>query len=46
MSLSDDFVDQIPDTDPEEISKYVAEQIRRFEAGGKLENVVDRGRGY
>ena len=34
------------DTDPDEISKYVAEQIRRFEAGGTLENVVDRGRGY
>jgi glyoxylate/hydroxypyruvate reductase A len=34
------------DTDPDEISKYVARQIERFEAGGKLENVVDRGRGY
>lgn len=34
------------DTDPDEISKYVAEQIARFEAGGALENVVDRGRGY
>ncbi|MDE5453425.1 glyoxylate/hydroxypyruvate reductase A [Bradyrhizobium sp. CSA112] len=34
------------DTDPDEISKYVAEQIRRFEAGGALENVVDRNRGY
>jgi glyoxylate/hydroxypyruvate reductase A len=34
------------DTDPDEISKYVAEQIERFEAGGALENVVDRGRGY
>ncbi|MBR1188112.1 glyoxylate/hydroxypyruvate reductase A [Bradyrhizobium sp. AUGA SZCCT0160] len=34
------------DTDPEEISKYVAQQIERFEAGGALENVVDRGRGY
>ncbi|MDE2376786.1 glyoxylate/hydroxypyruvate reductase A [Bradyrhizobium sp.] len=34
------------DTDPDEISKYVAAQIARFEAGGELENVVDRGRGY
>jgi glyoxylate/hydroxypyruvate reductase A len=34
------------DTDPDEISKYVAEQIARFEAGGALENVVDRNRGY
>jgi len=34
------------DTDPDEISKYVARQIERFEAGGKLEHVVDRERGY
>jgi glyoxylate/hydroxypyruvate reductase A len=34
------------DTDPDEISKYVATQIERFEAGGALENVVDRARGY
>jgi glyoxylate/hydroxypyruvate reductase A len=34
------------DTDPDEISKYVARQIERFEAGGELENVVDPGRGY
>ena len=34
------------DTDPDEISKYVARQIERFEAGGTLENVVDSGRGY
>lgn len=34
------------DTDPEEISKYVAAQIARFEAGGELENVVDLARGY
>jgi glyoxylate/hydroxypyruvate reductase A len=34
------------DTDPDEISKYVARQIARFEAGGALENVVDRNRGY
>jgi glyoxylate/hydroxypyruvate reductase A len=34
------------DTDPDAISAYVAQQIARFEAGGALENVVDRGRGY
>lgn len=34
------------DTDPDEISKYVAGQIERFEAGGALENVVDPVRGY
>jgi glyoxylate/hydroxypyruvate reductase A len=34
------------DTDPDEISKYVARQIERFEAGDALENVVDRARGY
>jgi glyoxylate/hydroxypyruvate reductase A len=34
------------DTDPDEISKYVARQIEHFEAGGALENVVDRKRGY
>jgi glyoxylate/hydroxypyruvate reductase A len=34
------------DTDPDEISKYVARQIEQYEAGGALENVVDRGRGY
>jgi len=34
------------DTDADEISKYVAQQIERFEAGGELENVVDRRRGY
>jgi glyoxylate/hydroxypyruvate reductase A len=34
------------DTDADEISKYVARQIEQFEAGGALENVVDRGRGY
>jgi glyoxylate/hydroxypyruvate reductase A len=34
------------DTDPDEISKYVARQIARLEAGGALENVVDRKRGY
>jgi glyoxylate/hydroxypyruvate reductase len=34
------------DTDPDAISRYVAQQIERFEAGGALDNVVDRGRGY
>ncbi|MBR0736280.1 glyoxylate/hydroxypyruvate reductase A [Bradyrhizobium liaoningense] len=34
------------DTDADAISVYVAEQIARFEAGGVLENVVDRTRGY
>jgi glyoxylate/hydroxypyruvate reductase A len=34
------------DTDPDEISKYVAHQIQRFEAGERLENVVDPARGY
>jgi glyoxylate/hydroxypyruvate reductase len=34
------------DTDPDEISKYVARQIEIFEAGGALENAVDRKRGY
>jgi glyoxylate/hydroxypyruvate reductase len=34
------------DTDPDEISKYVARQIERFEAGGALENIVDPKRGY
>jgi len=34
------------DTDPDEISKYVARQIERLEAGGVLENVVDPARGY
>jgi glyoxylate/hydroxypyruvate reductase len=34
------------DTDPDAISKYVASQIERFEAGAALENVVDRKRGY
>ena len=34
------------DTDPDAISRYVADQIARFEAGGALKNVVDRGRGY
>jgi glyoxylate/hydroxypyruvate reductase A len=34
------------DTDPDDISKYVARQIAGFEAGGTLENVVDPARGY
>jgi glyoxylate/hydroxypyruvate reductase A len=34
------------DTDPVEISRYVADQIERFEAGEALENIVDPARGY
>jgi glyoxylate/hydroxypyruvate reductase A len=34
------------DTDPDEISKYVARQIETFEAGGAMDNVVDRKRQY
>lgn len=34
------------DTDPDEISVYVAEQIVAFERGQALANVVDRGVGY
>src|SRR5271163_2910438 len=34
------------DTDANEISKYVARQIERFEAGASLENLVDPARGY
>jgi glyoxylate/hydroxypyruvate reductase A len=34
------------DTDTDEISKYVAQQIERFEAGESLENLVDPTRGY
>jgi glyoxylate/hydroxypyruvate reductase A len=34
------------DSDPEAISDYVAEQIRRFEADGTLDNRVDPARGY
>ena len=34
------------DTDPDAISKYVAAQIERHEAGHALQNVVDLGRGY
>jgi len=34
------------DTDADSISRYVVQQIERFEAGSVLENVVDRSRGY
>jgi glyoxylate/hydroxypyruvate reductase len=34
------------DTDADQISEYVAQQIARFEQGGALDNVVDRKRGY
>jgi glyoxylate/hydroxypyruvate reductase len=34
------------DTDPDEISRYVARQIQLFEAGEQLENLVEPARGY
>ena len=34
------------DTDPVEISKFIAGQIDGFEAGAALDNIVDRARGY
>ncbi len=34
------------DSEPPVICKYVAEQISRFESGMKLDNLVDRVRGY
>lgn len=34
------------DSDPVHITRYIAHQIRRAEAGKPLENVVDRKRGY
>ncbi|MEJ1159557.1 2-hydroxyacid dehydrogenase [Prosthecomicrobium sp. N25] len=34
------------DSEPAELCRYVVEQIRRHEAGGALQNVVDRGSGY
>jgi glyoxylate/hydroxypyruvate reductase A len=34
------------DTDPDEISRYVAQQIMHFEAGRPLENLVEPARGY
>ena len=34
------------DTDADAISRYVAQQIAAFEAGGALHNLVDRARGY
>lgn len=33
-------------SEPEATARYIAEQIRRHEAGEPLENVVDRSRGY
>src|SRR3569833_3426492 len=43
-------VEQTPhnaaDTDADAKTTYVAEQIARVEAGGTLENVVDRNKGY
>jgi glyoxylate/hydroxypyruvate reductase A len=34
------------DSDPITISKNILKQIKQHEAGGALENVVDRGKGY
>jgi glyoxylate/hydroxypyruvate reductase A len=34
------------DSDPQAICQYVAKQIKRFEAGKALENIVSRQRGY
>ena len=34
------------DTDPVEISRFIARQIERFEAGDALDNIVDLARGY
>lgn len=34
------------DTDADAISRYVGAQVAQFEAGGALENTVDRKRGY
>ena len=34
------------DSDPDSIASYVVAQIRDFEAGRPLQNVVDRQRGY
>ena len=34
------------DSDPDAIAKDIATQIRNYEYGGPLRNVVDRGRGY
>ncbi|WP_230530318.1 2-hydroxyacid dehydrogenase [Microvirga roseola] len=33
-------------SEPEATARYIAEQIRRHEAGEPFQNVVDRGRGY
>ena len=34
------------DSDPETICRYVYSQIKKFEKGEKLQNLVDRARGY
>jgi glyoxylate/hydroxypyruvate reductase len=34
------------DSEPESICQYVAQEIARFERGEKLQNVVERARGY
>ena len=33
-------------SEPEATARYIADQIRRYEAGEPLQNVVDRARGY
>ena len=33
-------------SEPEATARYIAQQIRRYEAGEPFENVVDRKRGY
>ncbi|HEX2135638.1 MAG TPA: glyoxylate/hydroxypyruvate reductase A [Microvirga sp.] len=33
-------------SEPDATARYIADQIRRFERGEPLQNVVDRGRGY
>jgi glyoxylate/hydroxypyruvate reductase A len=33
-------------SEPDAVARYIAEAILAFERDGKLENVVDRARGY
>jgi glyoxylate/hydroxypyruvate reductase len=33
-------------SEPEATARYIVDQIRRFERGEPLQNVVDPGRGY
>ena len=34
------------DSEPEALCKYILNQIKTFEAGGELQNVVDKSAGY